>query len=344
MINYDNVTLVPRVISEVESRTFVNTSVHLREDIVLDVPIIASPMPDVCGVETAFTLRRCGALGIIHRFQPIEEQLDEFSASLYLPEIEMRIDVDNRYAGLPPVGCAIGVTDDYKERYTALYNGGCRIFCIDTANGFNRRIENAVLMVKEGIGTYVIAGNVATWEGYQFLAELGVDAVRVGIAGGSVCTTRHETGVYMPTLESVREIAEFVDNQYGIEHAHPAIIADGGIRYPSDMAKALAVGADAVMGGRIFAGYLESPGTVIHDRINSKFYKLYRGAASHGVQKEVNGEKPDYNEGAEELVPFIDKSVSTVIKRFQNGLRSTMSYMNATTISQFRANVKVEKL
>jgi len=339
MINYDNITLVPRVISEVKSREDVSTAVDLG-NLKLDIPIIASPMPDVCGAYTAFILRRCGALGIIHRFQTIEGQMREYIDSTLAPETASRIDVENRYSELPPVACAIGVSDDYEKRFDALYRIGCRIFCLDTANGANIKVKHAVEELRSrGENLYIIAGNVATVEGFQFLADIEVNAVRVGIAGGSVCETKIETGVHMPTLESVQECYGYAS----IQEEAPMIIADGGIRTPSDMAKALAVGADAVMGGRIFAGYKESPGKIVKDRAGI-MYKLYRGAASHSVQKENNGEKPDYAEGAEELVPYIDKSVADVVRRFKNGLRSTMSYMNATTIAQFKSNVRVEKV
>jgi len=344
MLSYDNVTLVPRVVSDVKSREDVDTSVSIC-NVKLDVPIIASPMPDVCGADMAFVLKRCGSVGIIHRFQTIEEQLKEFLWAKSVPETSSVYhplpDIRNYTQPFTDVWCAIGMSDDYEKRFDSLYEAGCRVFCIDTANGANRQIIDAVKRIKSAQYSYAIAGNVATWQGYEFLTELGVDAVRVGVGGGSVCETRTETGVYMPTLESVRECAEYADRD---NYVYPLIIADGGIRAPSDMAKALAVGASAVMGGRIFAGHRETPGSTIKDRHDKQLYKLYRGAASYGVQKDTNGEKPDYSEGAEELVPFIDKSVVSVIKRFKNGFRSTMSYMNAKTISEFRMNVRVEKL
>jgi len=380
-LSYDDISIVPRVISEQEHRNG-DTSIECF-GIKLDVPIIASPMPDVCNGWMAHKLATTGALGIIHRFQKIEEQVKQYQTAGLLPSQNI-FQFNPKYCA-----CAIGVTDDYQERFKALYNAGCRIFCLDTANGANRLVEKAVkwirkqtqLHVNAGFNpnnhkVYLIAGNVATREGYKFLADLGVDAVRVGIAGGSVCETKNETGVYMPMVTS---ILECVDMRYGLARgkawsrvpkdifkAHPEyitmrtdvvldlesqeilteeikklplIIADGGIKIPADMNKALGLGADLVMAGGIFAGTKESPGDVLKDR-DGKLYKIYRGAASFGVQKETTGEEPDYNEGAEIFVPYKHMSVTKVIKRFKAGLQSCMSYCNSVNLQEFKRNVK----
>lgn len=343
MMSYDSVTLEPRVKSSVPHRSQCDTSVKLSDLITLDVPIIASPMSDICNGEMALTLAQHGALGIIHRYQEIDEQVRQMS-------LVFDSFLNDSRPNVPQVACAIGVGDDFAERASALYLRGCRIYCIDTANGFHDQVEPVVKFLREFPEfVYIIAGNIATEEGYRYLVNLGVDAVRVGIAGGSVCTTRQETGVYMPTLESVAECASVRRRHCMVKT--PAIIADGGIRKPEDMAKALAIGADAVMGGRIFAGYRETPGEVVKQRhVDSAgreyftYHKFYRGQASYGVQKEFTGEKPDYNEGAEELVPFVDKSASIVLARFKNGFRSTMSMMNSTTLEDYRKNVTVDYL
>ena len=365
-LSYDDISIVPRVISEQEHRNG-DTSIECF-GIKLDVPLISSPMPDVTNGEMAHKLATNKAFGIIHRFQSIQDQVEEYTYGT--DKIEKKaISVFNpRYAA-----CAIGVTDDYQKRFEALYNVGCRIFCLDTANGANRLVEKAVKWIKYrnfrrtikyvndqprfiiNDKIYLICGNICSREGYKFLADLGVDAIRVSIGSGSVCETKNETGVYMPGAQAIIECVDerrklWADRvcdtknvplkELGtIKTKLPLIIADGGIRTPADMNKALGLGADLVMAGSIFAGTKESPGDVLKDR-DGKLYKIYRGAASFGVQKETTGEEPDYNEGAEIFVPYKHMSVEKVIKRFKAGLQSCMSYCNSMNLTEYRSNVK----
>jgi IMP dehydrogenase len=330
MISFDSVTLVPKVISEKRHRSECTTSSEFC-GVQLETPLIASPMPDVCNGTMALELAELGCLGIIHRFQPIMDQLKEFKMAKWTDPM----------LKLQNIACAVGVTGDYEERFEALYNNGCRIFCLDTANGANIMVKEAVEKLRanqDRTHVYLIAGNVATVEGYAFLTELGVDAVRVGIAGGSVCETKTETGVHVPTLQSVLDIKGWRLELHN--KPSPKIIADGGIRTPSDLCKALACGADAIMCGSIFAGTKESPGDVL--KIDGKLYKLYRGAASYSVQQEA-GRDPLYNEGNETLVRYKGE-VRKVVDRFTYGLQSSMSYMNAGNLDEFRVNTAVERL
>ena len=320
---YSDVSLSPKHVSTLKSRSEADTSISAFGQ-KYDIPIIAAPMPDVCDGDTAVSLIKEGAMPIIHRFMSIDDQVKEFEK------------VKHNYTN-KKCACAIGVTGDYKERLSTLYKYGCRIFCLDTANGANVQVELAMKHIKNdytdlGDRVYVIAGNIATKEGYIFLAELGVHAVRAGIGGGKVCTTRTETGVYVPMATVISECASVQKEGY------PLIIADGGIRTPSDVAKALALGADMVMIGSAFAGTEEAPGSVIND--NGRLVKLYRGAASFGVQMEHTDNEPDYVEGKESFVEYKGK-ISKVIKRYRNGLRSSMSYMNARTLKEFRENCKI---
>lgn len=337
MKTYNNTTIVPRIISTVEHRNNCDTSIRCF-GIKLDMPILSSPMPDVTNGETATKLAEIGALGIIHRFQSIEEQVKEYnsivsecdSSSFSNGKLISETRLNSK------VACAIGITGDYKERFKELFISGCRIFCLDTANGANKQIEDIVNRVLSRCSEiFIIAGNVATKEGFEFLQDLGVDAIRCGIGAGSVCSTKTETGVYMPTLETVLECKSIQKTAL--------IIADGGIRVPADMCKALVAGSDLVMAGKIFAGYKETPGNVLKLEDGTK-YKTYRGAASFSVQQEFSNEKPDFNEGNETLVPYVDDSVAKVIKRFKTGLQSSMSYLNATDLNQYRINAKLEDL
>lgn len=337
---YKDLTLVPRVCSTLEHRSEAETSIVLTTpyfEITLQLPLIAAPMGDVCNGKMAGKLSLLGAMGIIHRFQSVEDQVSQFQIAKNIAEVGI-------HEKIPRIGCAIPAKN-WADRYIKLFEAGCRIFCIDTANGFSKAVEDCIRGLAFRDNIFLIAGNVATKEGYWFLRDLGVNAVRVGIAGGSVCTTKTETGIHLPTWESVLECYEnrkLVPTSQPNVHDFtnqflPLIIADGGISEPADMCKALALGADLVMAGGIFAGCDESPGAVI--KIDGELKKIYRGAASYSTQIEASGgEKPEYNEGNETMVPYTGSAVK-VIQRFSGGLRSSMSYMNARDLRQYRQNV-----
>jgi IMP dehydrogenase len=336
LLGYDQITLVPRIASDVASRSDVETKLTAFDSTFL--PIVSSPMPDITGGLLAGKLSALGGLGIIHRFLSIPQQIDEYRIAVFATQAA--------FAPSKNIACAIGVTGDYLERYEALYNEGCRIFCLDTANGFNSKTKDAVLAIRlkyEG-ASFLIAGNVATREGYSYLAETGVDAVRVGIAGGSVCTTRLETGVFVPMATSVAECVSEKRLLEALKLPAPLVIADGGIKAPNDLCKALAIGADMIMSGSIFAGRKETPGTVLRDRDTDNLYKTYRGAASFSVQYEHRKERPEYTEGEESFVPYKEDGVTRVMHRFEMGLRSSMSYMNALTLNQYPQNTCIQLL
>ena len=313
---YDKVCLIPRVKSTLKSRDYADSSVIFANN-TISCPLIASPMPDVCESEMAIKLFNLGAFGIIHRFMSKEEQLKHFKRVL-----DSSCDA----------GSSIGVNGDWQERYEALAEIGCKIFCIDVANGFSSNVEEVIKHLQKD-NVFIVAGNVASKEGFEFLSDLGVAAVRVGIAGGGVCSTKNETGVLSPMASTIIEIAEYKQSN----NLTSLIIADGGIKQPADFCKALGLGADIVMAGGIFAGTDESPGNVFKDR-NGKMHKLFRGAASFSTQKYLAGKKPTYVEGIETFVDYIG-SVETVIDRFSRGLKSSMSYFNASNLSEFRENI-----
>jgi IMP dehydrogenase len=312
--DYDDISLCPRVASTLLHRAEADPATSVGP-LRLALPLAASPMPDVCGAEMARALASEGALGLLHRFLPIEAQVAEFETA-----------VSGLAGAVPPVGAAVAVTGDYPERFERLYAAGCRVFCLDTANGAHRQVARAVDRLRGAHpDAFLIAGNVASGDAFHWLEEAGADAIRVGIAGGSVCETRTETGVFVPTPYAVAEAVAV--------RRRALVIGDGGVRMPADMCKLLALGADLVMVGSALAGTREAPGRVLV--VDGKKYKIMRGAASFSVQQESGRVDPEYVEGAETLAPY-KGAAAGVLQRYLAGLRSSMSYMNAHTLDEYR--------
>ena len=245
------------------------------------------------------------------------------------------------------VGAAIGVKQDSIKRTDALIKAGVDIIVIDIAHGHSDLAINMLKKVKKKFPTIpVIAGNVATPSGVKDLIDAGADCVKVGVGPGSACTTRIVTGSGYPQLSAIIKCAEEAD-KYNIP-----IIADGGIRFPGDITKAIGAGASTVMLGSLLAGTDESPGFPLIK--NGKKFKVYRGMASYGARlgrdaKENNdnnngNEVLDYTpEGVEALVPYRG-SVTEVIKPLLGGLRSGMSYCGATCIHELRGKAEFVRI
>jgi IMP dehydrogenase len=316
--DYDDLSIVPRHVATLAHRSDARPTVDVGAAR-LQVPMLGSPMPDVCGVDMCAALAQSGALGILHRFQPIDEQARD------LREVMRSTDA---------AGAAVGITGDFKERFAGLVEAGCRIVCIDTANGAHVQVAQAVSWIRDqSTSVFLIAGNVASAEAFAWLEDCGVDAIRVGIAGGSVCETRTETGVFIPTPYAVAEAARV--------RRSALIIGDSGVRTPSDMCKLLALGADCVMVGSALAGTREAPGRVIV--VEGKKFKIMRGAASFSVQQQAGVEDPEYIEGSETAVPYRGRAAD-VVQRYLAGLRSSMSYMDARSLDEYRRNASFMRL
>ncbi|MCB0996773.1 MAG: IMP dehydrogenase [Acidimicrobiales bacterium] len=323
---YDDVLLVPRR-SSVRSRQQVSTATRLSRRIALDVPVVAANMDTVCESEMAIAMAGLGAVGIIHRFLPIDS---------HAAEIARVKAADSTY----PVGGAVGTDHDMVERARALVAAGADALVLDIAHGHAEHAIDGVKRLKDLFAEIdVIAGNVATAEGAADLVAAGADAVKVGVGPGGVCTTRLVAGVGVPQLTAVSDVA---DADLGVP-----IIADGGIRTSGDIAKALAVGADTVMVGSMLAGTKESPGEV--EQTGRGLVKRVRGMASREAverRAERHGEELDDEyfeqrapEGVEGLVPYRG-SVDKLVLQLMAGLKSSMSYLDARDLSTFRANAR----
>ena len=236
------------------------------------------------------------------------------------------------------VGAAVGVTADMLERVQALVNAGVDVITIDTAHGHSAGVIAALKRAKAAFPQLqIIVGNVATGAAARALADAGADAVKVGVGPGSICTTRVVAGVGVPQLSAVMEAA------HALKGTGVPVIADGGIRYTGDIVKALAAGADTIMGGSIFAGVEESPGeTIIFE---GRKFKTYRGMGSIEAMKE--GSKDRYFQDAEDeikklvpegivgRVPYKGK-LEEVMYQYIGGLRAGMGYVGARTVADLQ--------
>ena len=244
------------------------------------------------------------------------------------------------------VAAATGVNDDGVARAEALLDAGVDVIVVDTAHGHSSGVMDAVTKIKS-LSNYVqvIGGNIATPEAAKALIGAGADCVKVGIGPGTICTTRMVAGVGMPQLSAVMEVAELCQKE------DIPVIADGGIKYSGDVAKAIAAGAESVMIGSLFAGTDESPGEVF--LYQGRSYKSYRGMGSLGAmargsadryfQAEVSDNLKLVPEGVEGRVPY-KGSVSTIIHQLVGGLRASMGYTGCATIQDMQTITQFRRI
>jgi IMP dehydrogenase len=240
------------------------------------------------------------------------------------------------------VGAAVGVGADCQSRAEALVKAGVDVICVDTAHGHSRNVLLAVSVLKQAFpDLQIVAGNVGTGDGAEALIRAGVDAVKVGMGVGSICTTRIISGVGMPQVTAIMDAAR-VTQAAGIP-----LVADGGIRYSGDVVKSIAFGAQAVMIGSLFAGTEESPGeTVLYQ---GRSYKMYRGMGSIGAmrqgsrdryfQEEIDEEPKLVPEGIEGRVPY-KGSLASIVYQLVGGVRSGMGYLGVRTLDELRSRAR----
>lgn len=330
-LTFDDVQIVPKY-SEVGERDSVNTETSFTKSFKLCIPLVASPMDTVCDETMAFALWRLGGVGVIHRFMPIEKQVESVKTLVRMcGEFYSSEGGDGRPEFFSAIAAAVGVNGDAQERFEKLLDVGVNVFVIDVAHGHHKLVKVALeWMNKQSTRSKfdVIAGSIATKEAALDLQEWGADGLRVGVGGGSVCETRIRTGIGVPQLESVMEV---------VSVANVPVISDGGIRYPGDVAKALAAGADSVMIGSLFAGTDEAPGEhfIAGEWPYNKRMKVYRGLASATTKLKYTG-AASHVEGASKMIESRGP-VGRIVTDLVDGLTSSMSYVGATNLEQFRA-------
>jgi len=330
-LTYDDVLLLPDASDVVPSE--VNTSTRLTRGINLRIPVVSSAMDTVTESTMAIAMAHAGGIGIIHRNLPVEDQAKHVLAVKK---------ANTEYL----VGAAVGVGDDGFHRALELIKVGVDVVVVDTAHGHHRAVLEAIERIKAAHPEIqIIGGNVATRAGAQALINAGADAVKVGVGPGSICTTRVVAGVGVPQVTAIMEAHK------ACVKAEVPLIADGGLQYSGDIAKAIVAGADTVMLGSLLAGCDESPGELIE--LNGRKYKGYRGMGSLGAMQS-RGEQKSYSkdrymqddvlaedklvpEGIEGKVAYRGP-VSTVLHQLVGGLRSGMGYAGAATIADLQRN------
>jgi len=246
------------------------------------------------------------------------------------------------------VGASIGVGPDTDDRVIALIDAGVDVLVVDTAHGHSKNVIKRIQMIKKKYPEMqVIGGNIATGAAAKALVEAGADGVKVGIGPGSICTTRIVTGIGVPQITAIANVAE------AIKGSGVPIIADGGIRFSGDISKAIAAGAHSIMMGSMFAGTEEAPGEV--ELYQGRTYKAYRGMGSLGAMAQTSGSSDRYfqdaSQGSEKLVPEgiegrvpYKGPVSRIIHQMMGGLRSAMGYTGCVDIESMRTKTQFVKV
>jgi IMP dehydrogenase len=308
-ITFDDVLLVPSY-NHYESRRMVDISITDKTGrLKLELPVMTSNMDTITESAMAEFIGAKGGIGVLHRFLSVERNIEEFRKCT------------------KPVFVSIGTTDAELERAAALRDAGARYFCIDVAHAHAKYVGKTLKRLRDLlVDSCIMAGNVATYAGADYLASCGADIIKVGIGGGSVCTTRIKTGFGVPMLTSIQECAR-VDR---------SLVADGGIRAAGDIVKALAFGADFVMLGGMLSGTRPTPGKVIKKPDGTRV-KEYRGMASREAQEDFMGGLPEWKtaEGVATEVPYREDE-DAVIADIVGGLRSGCTYGGADSIRELQ--------
>ena len=337
-LGYDDITILPKF-SEISSRKEVSTRTKISKSKYIDLPLILSPMDTISSLKSCIKINKLGGAGVLHRFMSIEEQ-----------SIKSKKIKDESGFSINAIGLK-----DFKERIEGLANT-TDIFFLDTANGLAKNVEDFLIEYKQSkYKQDIIVGNTLTKNSVYRLANLRADGFRHLIGPGSMCLTQIKTGIGCPSVTGLGYAWKAVRNWHlsqldyfrhetPNEENRPSILADGGIRYPRDLVKAIVSGADAVICGRIFAGLAD----VVDDENiiekDGKRYAKYRGMASKDVVEDYelyDGTKKNlFVEGDNTLILLKENiSLEDVVYDFANGLRSAMSYLGFRKIEDIRGGL-----
>lgn len=308
-ITFDDVLLIPSYNHHESRRVVETTSTDRLGTLTLNLPVISSNMDTITESTMANFMHSKGGMGALHRFMSIEDNIKEFK----------------KCSGA--VFVSIGCTEVELERAEALRDAGADYFCVDVAHAHAKYVGKTLKNLRTLLADRcIMAGNVATYAGADYLASCGADIIKAGIGGGSVCSTRIKTGFGVPMLTCIQDCSR----------SDRSIVADGGIKTPGDIVKALAFGADFVMIGGMLAGTTPTPGKIIEKEDGTKV-KRYRGMASQEAQEAFLGQMHEWKtaEGVATEVAYKDNT-DEIIADIVGGLRSGLTYAGADTISELQ--------
>lgn len=313
-LTFDDVILEPKY-STVASRKNVDLSVNLGKGIELGMPIISANMKNVTGLDMCLKIAELGGLAILNRFfnNPLVEQINIFKTC-----IEKHKSYENH------IGVSIGVQKNDLDFVGIYIDNGIRIVCLDIAHGHSQAAIDLILKIKSKYPkVFLIAGNVATAEGFCALAKAGADAIKINIGAGSSCLTRIETGNGVPQLTALNNCYDAMNDYY----PNVKIIADGACKVPADLVKSLCF-SHVVMLGNMLAGSDEAPGSIIN--IEGRTYKSYAGSSTL---------KKEHVEGVSGHVPT-KGPVENVVNKILQGIRSGCSYQGVHNLEDLRKDPK----
>ena len=329
-LTFDDVTLVPKYSKILPSE--VDTSIKLTNNLKLKIPLMSSAMDTVTESKMAIAVAEAGGIGVIHRNLEIKKQIEEIRKVKKQKLL---------------VGAAVGAGPKELKRAKEILDEGVNLIVVDTAHGHTKKVSEIIKYIKriKDKKIALCAGNIATPDAAKFLLKLGVDIIKVGIGPGSICTTRLVAGIGVPQLSAILSVRK------GIKNKNIKIIADGGVKYSGDLAKAFAAGADAVMIGSLFAGTDEAPGKIM--KINGKLFKSFRGMGSVGAmnkgsadryfQKKQKDRSKYVPEGVEGFSKYKGE-VKNIIYKLIGGLRSSMGYLGSKQIKYLRNKPQFVKI
>ena len=328
-LTFDDVTLAPSYSEILPSE--VSTTTFLSKNFKIKIPLISSAMDTVTESKMAIAVAKAGGIGVIHRNLDIKKQI------LEVRKVKKKL----------LVGAAVGAGPLEYERAKSLIKENVNLIVVDTAHGHTKKVADIIKKIKKLKNKDILlcAGNIATADAANFLAKLGVDIIKVGIGPGSICTTRLVAGIGVPQLSAILDVKK------GLKNKNVKIIADGGIKFSGDIAKALSAGADAIMIGSLFAGTDESPGKIV--KKNGKLFKNFRGMGSIGAmnkgsadryfQKKHKDKSKYVPEGVEGYVKY-KGPVDKIIFKLIGGLKSSMGYLGSRQIINLRRKPKFVKI